>query len=1072
LGVLAVGLIIVGGVLAWRLTSGPISIAFLTPYFETALSSRTGSYVIDVDDTILKWVGGDRAVDLILRGAQVLSPEGQMFAQVPELSISLSAPALMRGEIAPKSLLISGAKISVIRNFDGSLGIELPQGQRSSEGLVLNLLEEFVRTSEDETALAELSRIEIDNASVSVDDRQMGVVWKAPKANMTLNRGATGLAGRARLDLELGSQLANVTIHGSFLSVNREISLTFGFADISPSRLAGISKEFEAFRLFDTPVTGSVAVRMALNGIIESVDFDLESDAGQISVPGPFPLQAVIRSARARGAFDQARSVLDIENLTLDFGNNQSIQVPKPVNHRVPIRGISASVRYWLESEKLEVGSFVADLAGPKLEATAVVQEIADELNFELSGTALNFGFKGLDTYWPETFGSIAREWIVKNIPEGEVPTARAKISGQWNAAKGVSVDTLIGDMIIRNATVDYLAPMPPVRKASGLAKFNLKTFDIKVASGHGPGLEVEEGRVLFTGLDQFDQFADIDMTIRGSLKSALRLIDSEPLEFAKAVNLSPTSVKGDGSARVELDFLVERAMTADDVKVLVEATLNDVAVPGVVLGHGLDSGELTLKADKDGLNVTGLAMFGNVPMDLTWQEIFDDSVESQSLYTMTARISAEQFRGLTGMQEMPFSPDYLSGIIGVSLNGQLTKEGAGEFDVEIDLTDANLAIPQIEWQKSGKVESLAKLSAQFGREGLTGIKSFALNGGGIELAGDISFARNAIQNINVAKFLLGGTEVAGRVTKSNDGWSVRVNGPRLDLAAALERQDTLPDPVEPGPRLTVEMDIGRVEIADGKYLYDVSGSMENDGWVWSRIEAIANIVRGKPIAVNLTPRDGKRTLTVGADDAGAVLKNLGYYNNIVGGKLALKAEYEDMTPSSRISGQVLIEDFRLVDAPVLARLLSVASITGIPGELAGAGLSFQQFDVPFTKEAGMVHIKGAKAGGFNLGVTANGTIDTELEILDIKGSVAPLDKLNSLLGNIPLFGVFFSAGEKGGGVFAADYSMKGSFDDPEISTNPLSALTPGIFRKIFDAFPDRRSPKSGPDQKDFDPAK
>ena len=77
-GVLVIGSFIGAAGLAWRLTSGPVSIAALTPYFESALSSRTGSYMVSVDDTILKWVGGDRAVDLILRGTRVLSPEGQI----------------------------------------------------------------------------------------------------------------------------------------------------------------------------------------------------------------------------------------------------------------------------------------------------------------------------------------------------------------------------------------------------------------------------------------------------------------------------------------------------------------------------------------------------------------------------------------------------------------------------------------------------------------------------------------------------------------------------------------------------------------------------------------------------------------------------------------------------------------------------------------------------------------------------------------------------------------------------------------------------------------------------------
>ncbi|HIM19633.1 MAG TPA: DUF3971 domain-containing protein, partial [Rhodospirillales bacterium] len=148
----------------------------------------------------------------------------------------------------------------------------------------------------------------------------------------------------------------------------------------------------------------------------------------------------------------------------------------------------------------------------------------------------------------------------------------------------------------------------------------------------------------------------------------------------------------------------------------------------------------------------------------------------------------------------------------------------------------------------------------------------------------------------------------------------------------------------------------------------------------------------------------------------------------------------------------------RLVDAPVLARLLSIASITGIPDELGGEGLKFKELGATFSLESGIINIKNAKAGGFSLGITASGVIDRDAETLNIKGSVAPLDMVNSLLEKalrrVPLFGDLFSGGEKGGGLFAAEYSMFGPIDDPEIKTNPLTALTPGIFRKIFQILP------------------
>ena len=213
-----------------------------------------------------------------------------------------------------------------------------------------------------------------------------------------------------------------------------------------------------------------------------------------------------------------------------------------------------------------------------------------------------------------------------------------------------------------------------------------------------------------------------------------------------------------------------------------------------------------------------------------------------------------------------------------------------------------------------------------------------------------------------------------------------------------------------------------------------------------------------KNLEVTLSPKNGKRHLSVTAYDAGAVLKTFEFYKDIVGGKLMLEATFEDMSVDSNIMGTAKIHDFRLVDAPVLARLLSIASITGILDELDGEGLKFEKLEAPFSLESGIINLKNAKAGGLSLGITASGVLDRDAETLNIKGSVAPLDKVNSLLGRalrrVPLFGDLFSGGEKGGGLFAAEYSMVGPISDPEIKTNPLTALTPGIFRKIFQILP------------------
>jgi len=72
-------------------------------------------------------------------------------------------------------------------------------------------------------------------------------------------------------------------------------------------------------------------------------------------------------------------------------------------------------------------------------------------------------------------------------------------------------------------------------------------------------------------------------------------------------------------------------------------------------------------------------------------------------------------------------------------------------------------------------------------------------------------------------------------------------------------------------------------------------------------------------------------------------------------------------------------------------------------------------------------------------------------------------------LGNIPVLGWLVTGGDKGGGLVAFNYSMRGPSQDPNVVVNPLSALTPGFLRKLFNIFDDgseteaRRPPSSPP---------
>jgi hypothetical protein len=98
------------------------------------------------------------------------------------------------------------------------------------------------------------------------------------------------------------------------------------------------------------------------------------------------------------------------------------------------------------------------------------------------------------------------------------------------------------------------------------------------------------------------------------------------------------------------------------------------------------------------------------------------------------------------------------------------------------------------------------------------------------------------------------------------------------------------------------------------------------------------------------------------------------------------------------------------------------------------------------------IELADARAFSPSLGLTMKGRVDLDAERIDMQGTIVPAYFFNSLLGNIPLVGKLFSP-ERGGGVFAASYTLRGRTEDPDVSVNPLAALTPGFLRGLFGLF-------------------
>jgi uncharacterized protein YhdP len=146
-----------------------------------------------------------------------------------------------------------------------------------------------------------------------------------------------------------------------------------------------------------------------------------------------------------------------------------------------------------------------------------------------------------------------------------------------------------------------------------------------------------------------------------------------------------------------------------------------------------------------------------------------------------------------------------------------------------------------------------------------------------------------------------------------------------------------------------------------------------------------------------------------------------------------------------------MLTDFRVKNAPVLAKLITLASLTGLMETLTGQGIAFDKMAADITLEKNILKVRDGRATGPSVGAKTGGIIDLKQHLFNMEGTLIPAYGVNKAISEIPVIGTILTAGGKQD-LLAFNFTVKGPINEPNVMVNPLSALTPGIFREIFGA--------------------
>lgn len=1006
---------VAAALLAVRLASGPISLNFLTPLLEDAINAD-GPVRVSVGDTVLTWGGWGRTLDVRVINATIRSTEGASIASIPETSISFSGRALARGILAPISLELIGPRISVTRLSDGRFDVSSATSEQDAAPAISLLLDALQRAPRADHAMSYLERVVVSGADIVLIDAAQNRVWHIPAADIAVFRQPDGLRSVATLAMSVAGTRVPVAMTARYAPASDRIEATLRAASVEAETIAALDPSLEDLKTLRMPLSADIRLEMRGSGRIERLEFLVAGENGSVAPSRYFPEAFRLDRLRLSGAVT--------DNLT------------------------AAAV----ESLHLDLGEAVVDAAGG-------LSGLGDRPVLTASGTVRGLEVDQLARVWPRGVAENPRRWISANLSGGSVREAEFRIdaASRDGSLAGLAADNVEVKFGFSGTDVRYFSPLPPVRGVRGTGLLTASRLDLKLTGGRLGSLQLGDSAVAVTGLETTDHRADIQVAVQGPLREALDLVDMRPLGYLRAIGLSPADFSGHASVRLRFRFPLIDRLKFDMVDVLAAGDITGFGQRNAALGRDVTGGALALRLTQDGMNITGRVALAGVPGDVDAARSFVSGATVVGETRVRARIDAAQ-RSALGLDLQP----YVAGPVDVDLTYREFRAGRSEAAIAVGLAGAELSIPELAWKKQAGAPGRADVTLTLSQQKLREIAAFRVAAGDLSASGRATFADDgmALQRVDLHHVKAGLTDAAGLFERKGDGVTVAISGNSVDAGAVL--RDRTP-PGRERPPLRIHADVARVYLAADRYmdLVKIDGQRGRERWEGLNLQAlVGGTGAARNLGISLRTERGRQVLNATSDDAGALLKVLDVTPNVVGGRLEVSAASE--VGDDALAGTLRIRGFRVVRAPVLARVLSVALLTGILDSLRGDVIGFDILQSDFVFRDPQLEVRSARAHGSALGVTAAGSIDIAAEEVQLDGTIVPAYAVNSLLGNIPLIGDVLVGG-RGGGIFAANYRVSGPLTDPQVSINPLSTLAPGFLRHLFSGGGTTADP--GPDQ-------
>ncbi len=999
-----------------------------------------------------------------LKGVQLFDTEGVRLMTLPSVQAKFDFTESLQGRLAAESLTFDGANLNLSRGLDGRLSLGFGDAL-SGDGETRTLAEVLAKIDSflEDPLVADMDTVSAQNLRLNFADARTGETVVIENGTVTMTNAADSLDLVLRFDLSVGgSETTQMQIAASKPKGVPSAELMLTFNEISAAALGRQIGALNFLSLLEAPASGALSAVVNAEGALDSLAGSLTIGSGfvrpaeQASALQFDAAKLYLRYGASEGRLFFDEISVDAPELRLTGEGYTDLQdlvagVPQTLLSQLTFRDITIDpegiletpvtfdqgildLRYKSQDLHADIGQLVLRNEGTEIVTDGKVRVGPDGWEIDVNANIGEIEKSRLLALWPKSVSGNTRRWLTENIQAGSLKRASAAVRLRPKEAPKTAVSFDFDD-----AQVRYLKTLPVIENASGYVSIDGKRFFLSVREGH---VEVPARGALYVSGSTFEisditakpAIGDVDLQVDGAVLPALALLDFAPFEFLQKADLTPEIATGRAAVQAGLSFPLIKQLKVEEVFYEVAADLRDIRSESLIKDRVLTADAMKLAAGDGALSIGGKAKVDDIPVDVIWSRALGKGSGDTSQITGQVELSPAALEA--------FNIDLPPGSVSGSGTGQieiaLEKGTPPQLRLRSDLEGVGLRIPALEWRKAASQTMELDTSVTLGP--VPKVNTLTLSGAGLDAQAVVDIRPEG--GLNVARFdrLTVGDKFNSRVELVGQGRGrparVNISGGVLDIRKfGIEGSS--------GSGAPIELALDELVISDSISIRPFRGNFSTasglDGQFSGKVNGRAD-VRGVVVPTPQGP-----AIRITSENGGAVLAASGIFKNAREGEMSLILRPNGQP--GQFDGRLEIENARIKNAPALADLLSALSVIGLLEQLSGNGILFSTVEADFTLSPGGVTLKRSSAVGPSMGITMEGVFNTSTNRMQMQGVVSPIYVVNGL------FGALFSP-RKGEGLFGFNYGLRGAADAPRVSVNPLSMLTPGIFREIF-----RRAP-------------